>query len=286
MERSGLVQQDIGHMVMIYTLHIEFILPITTKAHRLLPFVSLVQLIVVQSDPTHGGWHSSGLSFNLEDSLKRIKLLLHMDGDQENHTAGEQLRRSKYGLGDRRTFEQLVEFSGVDPIHRRTLRDRCGNIEYVPFMEHPLGPEYIPRFDETTFAPLDEPDEGSIYYQKDNEPHSRSIDEKNKIFEKRKYLLNEMKMKLEEVRIAQNPPVEAVIRNSEPEVRTTRPEIVLSEVIGRVEGTRIEAYQSRDSKDVNESIWTDIAMELCLFFLILFGCYYCTFLPNRSTKVL
>ena len=42
--------------------------------------------------------------------------------------------------------------------------NRCGNIELVPFTPHPLGADYIPRFDAITEAPLDVPDIGSIYY--------------------------------------------------------------------------------------------------------------------------
>jgi hypothetical protein len=34
----------------------------------------------------------------------------------------------------------------------------------VPFIEHPLGPDYTPEFDPVTEDPIDEPDFGSIYY--------------------------------------------------------------------------------------------------------------------------
>ena len=42
--------------------------------------------------------------------------------------------------------------------------NRCGNIEYVPFIEHPNGPDYIPKFDSSTEEFLDDYDTGSIYH--------------------------------------------------------------------------------------------------------------------------
>jgi hypothetical protein len=74
------------------------------------------------------------------------------------------LRRSKYGLGDRRSIDQAIEFSGFNFYNRTTMSNKCGNLQFVPFKEHPEGPEYVPLFDPDTFAPLEEPDEGSIYY--------------------------------------------------------------------------------------------------------------------------
>lgn len=64
-------------------------------------------------------------------------------------------------------MEQAVQFSGFALHNRTSLRNRCGNIDHVPFTEHPSGAEYIPRFDPVTFEPLDEPDVGSIYYDAD-----------------------------------------------------------------------------------------------------------------------
>ena len=75
------------------------------------------------------------------------------------------MQRSKYGLGDRRTLQQSIEFSGIDTIHGKILDNRCGNVYFVPFTQHPEGPDYIPAFDEATEGPLDPPDVGSIYYK-------------------------------------------------------------------------------------------------------------------------
>lgn len=197
----------------------------------------------------------------------------------ENVTLGERLRRSKYGLGDRRTFAQLMEFSGVDPIHKSTLRDRCGNIEYVPFKEHPLGPDYIPRFDEVTFDPLDEPDEGSIYYQPpaSGAIKTRSPEEKEKIFEKRNYLINNMKEK-EALEQEEHQTMSMVVP---PPMNRISPGVPQRVIVS--ESHRIPQQQLQ-GKNINENIWFDILMELSLFFIILIGCYYCTMLPSRSTK--
>ena len=54
-------------------------------------------------------------------------MLLHME---EGGEEGEAIRRGKYGLGDRRSFAQLMEFSGVDPIHRVTTADRYGSVVF------------------------------------------------------------------------------------------------------------------------------------------------------------
>lgn len=44
-------------------------------------------------------------------------------------------------------------------------KNRCGNIQWVPFTEHPKGVNFIPRFNETTEDPLDIPyDKTSVWY--------------------------------------------------------------------------------------------------------------------------
>lgn len=98
------------------------------------------------------------------ESQMRLRSLFHMPRGYSNQTQLEALWRSKYGLGDRRTFRQFEEFSGIDFSATRMTSNRCGNIDIVPFTEHPLGANYIPRFDPVTEAPLDVPDIGSIYY--------------------------------------------------------------------------------------------------------------------------
>jgi hypothetical protein len=55
--------------------------------------------------------------------MHRLEHLLHMNA-RENVTEGERVRRSKYGLGDRRTFDQFKDYSGVDPMQRKTTQDK------------------------------------------------------------------------------------------------------------------------------------------------------------------
>jgi hypothetical protein len=57
------------------------------------------------------------------------------------------MHQSKYGLGDRRTLDQAIEFSGVDTRNQVILGNRCGNLAYVPFKEHPFGASFIPPYD-------------------------------------------------------------------------------------------------------------------------------------------
>ena len=76
------------------------------------------------------------------------------------------LKQSKYGLGDRRSIDQLIQFSGIDLRHSKVTIDgknRCGNIQWVPFEQSSRGVNYIPQFDENE-EPLDIPDEGSVWY--------------------------------------------------------------------------------------------------------------------------
>lgn len=52
--------------------------------------------------------------------------------------------------------------------HRKVTIDgknRCGNIQWVPFTEHPKGVNFIPRFNKTTEDPLDIPyEKTSVWY--------------------------------------------------------------------------------------------------------------------------
>ena len=94
--------------------------------------------------------------------------MLDIPGGETNEQKALQLKRSRYGLGDRRSLDQLIEFSGVDLRHKKATIDgknRCGNLQWVPFTEHPKGANFIPSFNETTEAPLDLPyDKSSVWY--------------------------------------------------------------------------------------------------------------------------
>ena len=49
-----------------------------------------------------------------------------------------------------RTYDQLIAFSGIDTRNHQIVANRCGNIDLVPFKEHPWGANYIPKFDPVT----------------------------------------------------------------------------------------------------------------------------------------
>lgn len=74
------------------------------------------------------------------------------------------MHQSKYGLGDRRTLDQAIAFSGVDTKNRKILSNRCGNLDFVRFTEHPCGAEYVPPYDPKTEVFVGVRDPGSIYY--------------------------------------------------------------------------------------------------------------------------
>lgn len=78
------------------------------------------------------------------------------------------LQQSRFGLGDRRTLDQAIAFSGIDTKRRTMVGNRCGNLDYVPFTEHPWGAEYVPKYDAVSESFLDVRDPGSIYYDVNN----------------------------------------------------------------------------------------------------------------------
>jgi len=118
---------------------------------------------VSQSDPTHFDWARNAVGTG-ETSAVRIKTMIGAPGGEANEKTAAAVVQSRYGLGDRRTLDQYIAFSGIDTKKRKILGNRCGNIDFVPFREHPLGPEYVPAFDAQTEAPLDPRDPGSVYF--------------------------------------------------------------------------------------------------------------------------
>jgi len=139
-----------------------------------------------QSDPKHSAWAGGGTQISWEQrnletqqATQRLRMLLEMPSQAAPATAGAPrggsgldftpqqvlaLQQSRYGLGDRRTLDQAIAFSGIDTKNRKMLGNYCGNLDFIPFVEHPWGPEYIPRFDNETEAFLDARDPGSIYF--------------------------------------------------------------------------------------------------------------------------
>lgn len=127
-----------------------------------------------QSDPKHSQWAFNvdpNEQFTVVDSVRRLKMLMGMETDVP--VTEEQiltLRRSRFGLGDRRTLEQAIAFSGIDTKNRVMTSNRCGNLEYVPFVQHPKGAAHIPSFSALDESPLELPDPGSIYYDPQQHP--------------------------------------------------------------------------------------------------------------------
>ncbi len=124
-----------------------------------------------QSNPKTTSWWNQ-VDHQMEmASNKRINSLLDVPlggGNTVNEEDKLKLRQSKYGLGDRRTLDQLIEFSGIDLRNAKPSLDgknRCGNIRWVPFKEHFKGVNYLPKFDKDE-NPMEEYSAGSIYYPK------------------------------------------------------------------------------------------------------------------------
>lgn len=70
---------------------------------------------------------------------KRVNMLLSI-GSYFNATKKESdevdmLRRSRYGLGDKRTMEQVREFTGINLVEEKMEVNRCGNLLWVPYEE-------------------------------------------------------------------------------------------------------------------------------------------------------
>lgn len=128
-----------------------------------------------QSNPIQMSWDRRGSNHggSLEDSNFRLRTMIDVPGGETDQVKALKLKESKYGLGDRRSLDQLIQFSGIDLRHRKPSIDgknRCGNIQWVPFVEHPNGVNYIPEFNDTTEEPLDLP------YGEDSVWHDLNID--------------------------------------------------------------------------------------------------------------
>lgn len=62
----------------------------------------------------------------------RINVLL---GFVQDDALFNRIAATKYGHGDRRTLQQAIEFSGFDPEQKKMVKNRCGNLKWVPFEE-------------------------------------------------------------------------------------------------------------------------------------------------------
>jgi len=79
---------------------------------------------------------------------KRLHALLEYgtgNNDQQSPSfdLSHSIQKSRYGLGDRRTLDQLINFSGIDTRNKRMTGNFCGNLNWVPFEEDSRGVDYI-----------------------------------------------------------------------------------------------------------------------------------------------
>lgn len=91
-----------------------------------------------------GSWSSNGQTpeyrwMMYEHATQRIKTLLGQDLGKHGHAGLSWMRSAqdlslltKYGLGTRRTLDQFIEFTGLDPKSGNVLGDRCKGLTWVP----------------------------------------------------------------------------------------------------------------------------------------------------------
>lgn len=143
-----------------------------------------------QSNPVTRGWGKNPkIHGTFEDSNKRLRTMLDMPGGESDPDVAKKLQRSKYGLGDRRSLDKLIQFTGFDLRHQKVSIDgknRCGNLQWVPFEEHPKGVNYIPGFDSETEYPIDLTYEStSVWYSQDRKSGETAVED-NKTAEENK----------------------------------------------------------------------------------------------------
>eukprot|EP01034_Spumella_vulgaris_P023254 gene23254-29459_t len=66
-----------------------------------------------------------------DNSIKRVATLLAFPEGQKDLTALSLL--TSYGLGNKRTLDQLIDFTGIDTRSKQVFADRCVELQWVPF---------------------------------------------------------------------------------------------------------------------------------------------------------
>jgi len=69
--------------------------------------------------------------------VARVNMLLGIGAPDSDWDADEldRIRNGRFGLGTRRSLEQAVEFTGIDLRNRDMVKNKCGNLAWVPFEE-------------------------------------------------------------------------------------------------------------------------------------------------------
>mmetsp|Transcript_29219 Transcript_29219/g.64428 ORF Transcript_29219/g.64428 Transcript_29219/m.64428 type:complete len:588 (-) Transcript_29219:49-1812(-) len=72
---------------------------------------------------------------------KRVNMVLGIGkfnpNNQAERTEIDRIRKSRYGVGNKRTLEQASEFSGIDLAAKKMVENKCGNLVWVPYEESP-----------------------------------------------------------------------------------------------------------------------------------------------------
>lgn len=72
---------------------------------------------------------------------KRVNMLLGIGkfnpNNQAERTEIDRIRKSRYGVGNKRSLEQASEFSGIDLAAKKMAENKCGNLVWVPYEESP-----------------------------------------------------------------------------------------------------------------------------------------------------
>ena len=93
-----------------------------------------------QGDPSHFKWNGKGgprlnqnktIVAQRDAANRRIWTLLGMPGGDPDPAARRRL--GVYGLGDKRSLDDLVAFTGINLYNRTIGPNRCGNIDWVPW---------------------------------------------------------------------------------------------------------------------------------------------------------
>jgi len=135
-----------------------------------------------QSNPVIHTWNRSFDAKEKKQSDYRLKTMIGIPGGEKDVVKATEMKRSKYGLGDRRSLNQLITFTGFDLPHGKISingENHCGNLRWVPFTEHQNGVNYIPKFDSNE-NPTDEPKEGSVWYAGTSSNGKKSNEEQMK----------------------------------------------------------------------------------------------------------
>jgi len=84
-------------------------------------------------ESARSNWHTFG--------SKRVNMLLGVgsafDSTKLVKEERDRIRKSRYGLGTKRTLDQVIEFTGISLLERKMIDNKCGNLLWIPYKESP-----------------------------------------------------------------------------------------------------------------------------------------------------